>query len=112
MGADACFGKGVREENFHDVMQMVRNHKNMYIDTSTVPDFFPESYPWPSAVKVIETCCQTVGAEKIMWASDYPGMLRHGTLKQLIDLVAVECRNISEEDRKLILAENARRLFF
>lgn len=112
MGADACFGKGVREENFRDVMQIVKKNSNVYIDTSTVPDFFQDNYPWPSAVEVIETCCNIVGAEKIMWASDYPGMLRHGTLKQLIDMVAVECRNIREEDKKLILSENARRLFF
>ena len=44
--------------------------------------------------------------------SDYPGMLKKGTLNQLIRLVTEECKNIPESAKEKIMAENARRLFF
>ena len=46
-----------------------------------------------------------------MWASDYPGMLKVGTMRQLIDYVLRNCR-IPERDLELIMAGNAERLFF
>lgn len=47
-----------------------------------------------------------------MWASDYPGMLNHGTMRQLINLVEKYCSHIPESHRQMIMADNARRLFF
>ena len=91
---------------------MVKEHPNVYIDTSTVPVYFHEEYPWPASVEIIETCYRHVGPEKMMWASDYPGMLNHGTMRQLINLVETQCTHIPESHRQLILADNARELFF
>lgn len=85
---------------------------NVYIDTSTVPDYYEEEYPWKTSVNIIEECYRKVGADKMMWASDYPGMLKKGTLNQLIRLVTEECKNIPESAKEKIMAENARRLFF
>ena len=87
-------------------------HENVYIDTSTVPDYYEEEYPWKTSVNIIEECYRKVGADKMMWASDYPGMLKKGTLNQLIRLVTEECKNIPESAKEKIMAENARRLFF
>ena len=86
--------------------------KNIYADTSTVPVYFEEEYPWLSSVKIIEKAYQTVGAEKLMWASDYPGMLNHGTMKELINLVLNGCKKIPGSQKEKIMYENARRLFF
>lgn len=112
MGADACFKRGMPAQNYQEVLDIVKDHANVYIDTSTVPVYFEEEYPWPSSVSIIEACYQYVGPEKIMWASDYPGMLNHGTMKQLIHLVEKQCVNIPESHRQMIMADNARRLFF
>ena len=90
----------------------LRNHENVYIDTSTVPDYYEEEYPWKTSVNIIEECYRKVGADKMMWASDYPGTLKKGTLNQLIRLVTEECKNIPESAKEKIMAENARRLFF
>lgn len=112
MGADACFRKGAAPHNFEAVLDLVKGRNNVYIDTSTVPVYFREEYPWPSSVDIIERCYRAVGPEKMMWASDYPGMLNHGTMQQLINLTARECRNIPLSHREMIMSENARRLFF
>lgn len=112
MGADACFKSGMPKDNYQKILELVKNHGNVYIDTSTVPVYYEEEYPWPASVKIIEKCYQYVGPEKMMWASDYPGMLNHGTMKQLINLVVNGCKNIPESHKEMIMAENARRLFF
>lgn len=91
---------------------MVKNRSNVFIDTSTVPVYFGEEYPWPSSVEIIQACYRHVGPEKMMWASDYPGMLNHGTMRQLINLVEKHCSHIPESHRQMIMADNARRLFF
>lgn len=112
MGADACFGKGVSSGNYEDLLRLVKKRDNVYMDTSTVPVYFDEEYPWQTSVSIIETCYKQTGPEKMMWSSDYPGMLNHGTMKQLIHLVADRCSNIPYDHREMIMAENARRLFF
>lgn len=112
MGADACFGPGVKVTNFQELTALVHDNDNVWFDTSTVPVYFPEEYPFPSSVGIIEQAWREVGAKKLMWSSDYPGMLNHATMRQLINLVAVHCRNIPQGDRELILGTNAKELFF
>lgn len=112
MGADACFKKGMPESNYREVLDLVKNRSNVFIDTSTVPVYFGEEYPWPSSSEIIQACYRHVGPEKMMWASDYPGMLNHGTMRQLINLVEKHCSHIPESHRQMIMADNARRLFF
>ena len=45
MGADACFKKGMPESNYREVLDLVKNRSNVFIDTSTVPVYFGEEYP-------------------------------------------------------------------
>ncbi len=47
MGADACFKKGMPESNYREVLDLVKNRSNVFIDTSTVPVYFGEEYPGP-----------------------------------------------------------------
>ena len=112
MGADACF-KRENMDNFEVLLQWVKSYPNVYMDTSTVPVYYDdkEEYPFPTSVKVIEKAWETAGAEKLMWASDYPGMLMHATMKELINLVKTQC-HIPERDKELIMGQNAKRLFF
>ncbi|MCD8197087.1 MAG: amidohydrolase family protein [Lachnospiraceae bacterium] len=111
MGVDACFAPGAEADAYSTILGLVKEHSNVYIDTSTVPVYFQEEYPFPSSVRIIEQCYRKIGPEKMMWASDYPGMLNHATMKQLIGLTAEQCA-IPENDMRLIMGENADRLFF
>ncbi len=111
MGADSCFASGRKFENYETILNLVKKHSNVYLDTSTVPVYFDEEYPFPSSTKIIEQAYQTVGADKMMWSSDYPGMLNHATMNELINLVMRHCR-IPQEDLEKIMGGNAKRLFF
>ncbi len=112
MGADACFTGG-KEANFDQLLQWVKDYPNIYLDTSSISAYFDgkEDYPYPSAVQVIEKAWKQVGAEKLLWASDFPGMLSHATLQELIHLITRQC-HIPERDKEWIMGENARKLFF
>lgn len=112
MGADACHAPGAKKSNFNECIAIVRDNANVYFDTSSVSVYFDEEYPYPSTVEIIENGWREVGAEKIMWASDFPGMLTRATYKQLINIVAKYCTNITESDKELIMGKNAEKLFF
>ncbi len=111
MGADACFAPNAVKTAYDEILKLVRDNPNVYIDTSTVPVYYGEEYPFPSSVKVIRRCWREVGPEKMMWASDYPGMLNHATMAQLMGLTRTQC-GIPEDELRLIMGENADRLFF
>ncbi len=111
MGADACFGPGAKEGSFARLKELVRTNPRVYFDTSTVPVYFDEEYPFPSSAAIIKDAYRTVGAEKLMWSSDYPGMLNHATFPELINLVTRHT-DIPEKDLALIMGGNAERLFF
>lgn len=112
MGADACFGKGYNESLFHELLSLTASREKFYLETSTVECYFDEEYPFPSTVHILETAYQKLGADKIMWGSDYPGLLMKGTMEQLINIVASQCRQIPSSHREKIMYHTARELFF
>ena len=91
---------------------MVQSCPRMYLETSTVLFYFDEEYPFPTARRIIQRGYRRVGADKMMWGSDYPGLLTRATMPQLIKLVAEECDEIPLADRETILGKTAYRLFF
>jgi predicted TIM-barrel fold metal-dependent hydrolase len=112
MGADACFCQAAKTENFETVLSITRDNPNVFIDTSSVPVYYQEEYPFPSAIAIIEKAYKILGPEKMMWASDYPGMLNHATMRQLMNLVLNGCSKIPPDHQELIMGENAQHLFF
>ena len=42
MGADSCFASGRKFENYETILNLVKKHSNVYLDTSTVPVYFDE----------------------------------------------------------------------
>ena len=111
MGADSCFAPGRNPRNYERLLKLVKERENVYMDTSTVPVYFSEEYPFPSSTSAIKKAAKTVGPEKLMWASDYPGMLNHATMKELICMVTKHCA-FSDDDLEMIMGGTARRLFF
>ena len=112
MGADAFLGHGYDEDAYDEILTMVQSCPRIYLETSTVLFYFDEEYPFPTARRIIQRGYRRVGADKMMWGSDYPGLLTRATMPQLIKLVAEECDEIPLADRETILGKTAYRLFF
>ena len=99
------------EPGWQDQVRLAR-HPNVYLDVAAVPFAFREreEYPCPSAQQAIQWAVAEVGADKIVWGSDYPGTLVHTTYQQLVNLVRKHCPALTEEQRRLILGGTAERL--
>ena len=100
----------VTRENWLEQIRLAKN-ENVYIESGGITWLFnSEFYPYPSAVKAINEASDIVGFEKLMWGSDYPRTMTAITYKMSLDFIE-KTDEISEENKKLILGENARKFY-
>ncbi len=86
-------------------------YENVYIESGGITWLFnSEFYPYPSAVKAINEAADLVGYDKLMWGSDYPRTMTAITYKMSLDFIE-KTAEISEENKTLILGENARKFY-
>lgn len=82
------------------------------VDLAAIALGFPgEDYPYPSAMDCVERARDLVGAECLLWGSDYPGILRVMTYEQTVNLVVRHTPFLSDAERAWILGGNAARVF-
>ena len=91
----------------------LKKYPNVMFDITGLPEFCPsEEYPFPRAQKIMEVVGETVGAERIIWGSDFPGILPEDvTYKQTLNVVKNHCDFFTEKQMGLILSGNALKLF-
>lgn len=97
----------VTREGWLDQIKLAEN-KNVFIESGGITWLFNEEfYPYPSAVKAINEAAEVVGFKKLMWGSDYPRTMTAITYKMSMDFIG-KTNDISEEDKRLLLGENAK----
>lgn len=100
----------VTRENWLSQISLAKN-KNVFIESGGITWLFnSEFYPYPSAVKAIKEAAALVGYDKLMWGSDYPRTMTAITYKMSLDFIE-KTTEITEEDKRLILGENARKFY-
>ena len=100
----------VTRKNWLEQIKLAKN-KNVFIESGGITWLFnSEFYPYPSAVKAINEASDIVGFEKLMWGSDYPRTMTAITYKMSLDFIE-KTDGISEENKKLLLGENARKFY-
>ena len=100
----------VTRENWLSQIALAKN-ENVFIESGGITWLFnDEFYPYPSAVRAIKEASSIVGYDKLMWGSDYPRTMTAITYKMSLDFIE-KASEISEEDKKLILGENARKFY-
>ena len=100
----------VTREKWQEQIKLAKN-KNVFIESGGITWLFnSEFYPYPSAVKAINEAADLVGYDKLMWGSDYPRTMTAITYKMSLDFIE-KTTEISEENKALILGENARRFY-
>jgi len=87
--------------------------KGMFMDISALPvQLAPgEDYPYPQAQAGIKLARERLGIERLLWGSDYPGVLSYCTYRQAIDLVQRHSTFLSKQEKELLLGGNAAKLF-
>jgi predicted TIM-barrel fold metal-dependent hydrolase len=87
-------------------------HPYVWLDTAALPAYLvEEGYPFPSARRYIQMAVDLVGADKIMWGTDLPGLLTVATYRQLVDLGWAHTDFLSSEDQKKIMGLNAAEVY-
>ena len=100
----------VTRDNWLEQIKLAKN-KNVFIESGGITWLFnAEFYPYSSAVKAINEAADLVGFEQLMWGSDYPRTMTAITYKMSLDFIE-KTTEISEENKKLILGENARKFY-
>ncbi len=81
---------------------------NVWFDTASLPAYVPgESFPWPSAGAALRRALDIVGPGRLMWGSDIPGLLVHGSYAQLLAYAREALAFLPEADRDRVFGGNA-----
>ena len=67
-------------------------------------------YPMPQVHSAIEECVKRIGADRIMWGTDMPIVMRFWTYKQNIEFIARHCDFLSKEDTDQIMGGTVAKL--
>ena len=90
---------------------MLARHPQVMIESGGITWLFnSEFYPFNGAVKAIREAIDMVGAEKLMWGSDYPRTITAITYRMSYDFV---CKStlLDEREKRLFLGENAKAFY-
>lgn len=85
---------------------------NVWMDTSSLShNVRPDEYPYPKTVKVLEEARDILGADKLLFGTDYPSALKEAPYHNYVSCI-LEAEVFTEKEKQLILHDNAEQLFF
>ena len=104
--AIAHFGM-VTTDGWLEQIKLARN-PNVMIESGGITWLFnSEFYPFKGAVEAIRTASDTVGADKLMWGSDYPRTITAITYRMSYDFVS-KSDELTPEFKAAFLGGNAK----
>ena len=85
---------------------------NVWFDLAALPaNQKPEVYPYPTAVKHLQTAKEVVGAERLMFGSDMPSTLCRDTYAHLTSYIT-ESGTFTEEELEKVMYGTAESVYF
>ena len=104
------FGMVGKKNWMHQIR--LAEHKNVYIESGGIVWLFrTEGPPFRIAQLKIKQAAKAIGANKIMWGSDYPRTMVDFTYRQSLDFVRYGCEFFTVEEKDMFLGANAARLY-
>ena len=93
---------------------LLGRRENVFFDLSALPAYSADydEYPYAAARMYIQCAAELIGAEKIMWGTDVPGLLTSGSYRQLLNYVRLHCDFLSEAEMADVLGLNALRVYW
>jgi len=93
---------------------LLGRHPNVYFDLSALPAYSTDydEYPYSAAQTAINRAAELIGAEKLLWGADVPGLLTSGSYRQLLNYVRLHCDFLSEAEMADVLGLNALRVYW
>ncbi len=105
-----CHVGGPPREGWQERAFLAR-HPRVWVDLAALPSMMDSDgeYPYPKAQEMARWAIENFGVEKVMWGTDYPPLLNHGTYRQLLDWVRRHCDFLTVEQKSQVLGGNAER---
>ena len=94
------------------LLGQLADRKNTYVHFSGQYAFSHDKYPYMDMLPVAIHLYKNFGADRIMWASDFPWIVEYPGYQQQLDLVDVLLPNLDEIERKKIRGGTAESLFY
>lgn len=86
-------------------------NENVMIESGGITWLFnKEFYPFNGAVRAIREAIDMVGADKLMWGSDYPRTITAITYKMSYDFI-LKTNDLTDREKRLFLGENAEKFY-
>lgn len=86
-------------------------HPNVMVESGGITWLFhSEFYPYKGAIRAIREAIDLVGADKLMWGSDYPRTIVAITYRMSYDFIQ-KATDLSEAEKAAILGDNARAFY-
>jgi predicted TIM-barrel fold metal-dependent hydrolase len=87
-------------------------YPNVWFELAGLEEFSPgEEYPYPRSRDILKVTVDTIGVDRLMWGSDFPGSLTLSTYKQSVNLIPRNCDFLSKEEKAKIMGGNALAFF-
>ena len=84
------------------------NKDNLYMDLSAMPFFdITEEHPDLRCQDILKTVYTAIGADKLMFGTDFPSILKLRTINQCLDFIINHCSFFSPDEKKKVLGLNA-----
>lgn len=84
---------------------------NVVLKASGLPQVTEERFPFPKAQQLAREVYEIFGADRMMWGSNYPPILRTCSYHEAIEFVRSACDFIAGGDKEAILGGTAIRVF-
>lgn len=92
-------------------VEVIAARPNVYVHLSGQYAFTHEPYPHPDLQSTVDAIYGMFGADRMMWASDYPWIAIEPGYPEQLALVDHYLPNLSAADREAVRGGNAMRLF-
>lgn len=100
----------VTAPGWEDQIKLALND-NVMIESGGITWLFNEEfYPFNGAVRAIREAIDMVGADKLMWGSDYPRTITAITYKMSYDFI-LKSNDLTDREKRLFLGENAEKFY-
>lgn len=100
----------VTAPGWEDQIKLALND-NVMIESGGITWLFnKEFYPFNGAVRAIREAIDMVGADKLMWGSDYPRTITAITYKMSYDFI-LKTNDLTDREKRLFLGKNAEKFY-
>lgn len=100
----------VTAPDWEDQIKLALND-NVMIESGGITWLFnKEFYPFNGAVRAIREAIDMVGADKLMWGSDYPRTITAITYKMSYDFI-LKTNDLTDREKRQFLGENAEKFY-